>query len=183
MRIVVSGTHASGKSTLISDFAMRHPDYTVLPDPFELLDEAEAPGGAMFGAQLRLSAERLIETPREPHVIVERGPLDFFAYLLASAELGGRRLGGNLVERATPLTRAALEQVDLLLLLPLSDDAPIVVGDDEDPALRDAVDGLLQELVDDPELVGDHVRVVQLFGDPAARLSALKALAGQGDVV
>lgn len=32
MRIVVSGTHASGKSTLVSDFAVRHPDFVVLPD-------------------------------------------------------------------------------------------------------------------------------------------------------
>ena len=42
MRIVVSGTHASGKSTLISDFALRHPEFVVLPDPFEALDDALA---------------------------------------------------------------------------------------------------------------------------------------------
>ncbi|MFC4138171.1 MULTISPECIES: hypothetical protein [unclassified Microbacterium] len=35
MRIVVSGTHASGKSTLIDAFAAEHPEYRVLPDPFE----------------------------------------------------------------------------------------------------------------------------------------------------
>ncbi|WP_417555848.1 hypothetical protein [Microbacterium sp.] len=58
MRIVVSGTHASGKSTLISDFALRHPGFTVLPDPFELLDEAsDAPGAAM------LSLGELIDDP------------------------------------------------------------------------------------------------------------------------
>ncbi|UUE20380.1 ATP-binding protein [Microbacterium sp. J1-1] len=41
MRIVVSGTHASGKSTLIADFLAAHPDflaarpeYLSLGDPF-----------------------------------------------------------------------------------------------------------------------------------------------------
>jgi hypothetical protein len=60
MRIVVSDTHASGKSILISDFTLRHPGFTVPPDPFELLDEAsDVPSAAMLSVQLRLSAERL----------------------------------------------------------------------------------------------------------------------------
>ena len=36
MRIVISGTHASGKSTLIADFASRRPEFEVFPDPYEL---------------------------------------------------------------------------------------------------------------------------------------------------
>ena len=60
MRIVVSGTHASGKSTLISDFVQRHPEYEVLPDPFELMDESwDAPSAALFAAQLSVAAARL----------------------------------------------------------------------------------------------------------------------------
>ena len=38
VRIVVSGTHASGKSTLVSDLAMAL-GYAQLPDPFELVDD------------------------------------------------------------------------------------------------------------------------------------------------
>ena len=34
MRIVVSGTHASGKSTLIADFLAARPEYLSLGDPF-----------------------------------------------------------------------------------------------------------------------------------------------------
>ena len=63
MRIVVSGTHASGKSTLIADVAAALPDYAVLPDPFELLDERfDQPGPAMFLQQLRAAADRLPPT-------------------------------------------------------------------------------------------------------------------------
>jgi hypothetical protein len=43
------GTHASGKSTLIADFARRHPEYAVFADPFELIDESDdRPAAAMF---------------------------------------------------------------------------------------------------------------------------------------
>ena len=33
MRIVVSGSHCSGKSTLIEDFVAAHPEYVHEPEP------------------------------------------------------------------------------------------------------------------------------------------------------
>ena len=46
MRIVVSGTHAAGKSTLVSDLALVLRGHARLPDPFELLDDDDEPAGA-----------------------------------------------------------------------------------------------------------------------------------------
>ena len=51
MRIAVSGTHCSGKSTLLQDFAAAHRDYESVPEPYELLDEPD------FRRQLELSVE------------------------------------------------------------------------------------------------------------------------------
>ena len=63
MRIAVSGTHASGKSTLIADFAAAHPHYVTMPDPFELLDEEfDQPSAGMLLRQLRVAADRLEQT-------------------------------------------------------------------------------------------------------------------------
>ena len=88
MRIVVSGTHASGKSTLVSDLAMAL-GYAQLPDPFELVDDDVEPAGAeSFGQQLAVAAERLVELPAGADVVAERGPVDFLAYLEALADLG-----------------------------------------------------------------------------------------------
>jgi hypothetical protein len=179
MRIVVSGTHASGKSTLISDFAVRHPEFEVLPDPFELMDEAgDAPTASLFAAQLRVSADRLSAHPRGATVIAERGPLDFLAYLLALADLTGVDLDERILGRARDRTVEALRSTDLLIVLPVTASDPIHVSDDEHLDLRDAMNDTLLDLLDDPDIVGPHVTVAELTGAPDVRLAALETLAG-----
>lgn len=175
MRIVVSGSHASGKSTLISDFALRHPEYTVLPDPFELIEEsADSPGPAMFSAQLRIAATRLLEDPR-PHLIAERGPIDFLAYVLALGELADEPAPVGVIERLTATTATALAAVDLLVVLPLSGREAFHIGAEEHPELRLAMNDALLDLLEDPDATGG-VAVTEVTGTPAERLAALEGL-------
>ena len=168
MRIVVSGTHATGKSTLISDFALAHPGFAVLPDPFELVDESLGSGSVV--AQLRVSAERLLDPSLPSAVIAEGGPLDFLAYLAAFDELGRSGTAAGLLRREAPLAAEAMRKVDLLVLLGPED---IAVPDEEDPELRDATAEALLELADDEDLTGG-ARILELQGDPATRLAALR---------
>lgn len=174
MRIVVSGTHASGKSTLISDFAAAHPDFEVLGDPFEAVEEMDAAGAALFAAQLEISAARLLELPAGARVIAERGPLDFLAYLDALDTLRRPTRSPELFRRGIPRTATAMTHVDLLVLLPLSERDAMAVGADEDLDLREAMNDALRELADDGDLVGDAV-VVELTGAPHARRAQLDA--------
>lgn len=177
MRVVVSGTHASGKSTLIADFAAAHPHYETMPDPFELIDEQfDQPSAGMLLRQLRLSADRLEQTD-SPDVIAERSPFDFLAYLLALDELGRATASDEVLERARTLTASALRRVDLLVLLPLNARDRIWIGDDEDPDLREATDAALLDLIDDPDLIPSTARVLEVTGDRATRLSALERAA------
>lgn len=179
MRIVVSGTHASGKSTLVADFAARHPDFAVLPDPFELVDEAwDAPSPAMFAAQLGISATRLHPDETVGPFIAERGPLDFLAYLLAWKDLAGDGGSRELISRCVEITRDALEHVDLLVVLPLAPVDEIFVPADENLALRDAMNDVLLDLVSDDDIVGGRTDVVEITGDRHQRFAALEALAG-----
>lgn len=172
MRIVVSGTHGSGKSTLIADFVARRPEYLALGDPFEDLDLDDPSGEASFAAQLRVTASRVRETAGEPAVISERGPLDFVAYLTALEQLG--RSDGELIARATTIADASLTDVDLVVILPLDDRHPIRVPVDEDPALREAMDAALLDLADEREHSGG-TRFLTLGRDPASRLRDLLA--------
>ncbi|MFZ4896258.1 hypothetical protein ACL9RL_17585 [Plantibacter sp. Mn2098] len=173
----MSGTHASGKSTLVSDFALRHPEFTVLPDPFELVDETwDTPSAGLFAAQLRLSATRLSPEESPGKLIAERGPIDFLAYLLALDELSGMSGSDEILERSSAITLEALEHVDLLVVLPLTARDAIVPDADEHLALRDTMNDVLLELIDDPDVVGEHLEVVEIIGDRDRRLAALEAL-------
>lgn len=175
MRIVVSGTHASGKSTLISDFAGAHPEFAVLPDPFEeLLDDSfEELDAGLFSRQLDIAARRLAEFPEGSDLIAERGPLDFLAYLHALEALGRIGESTSALECAAAVTQRAAEHADLLVLLPLGYSDQIRVGDDEDPELRLAMNAALLDLAGDPDLAG--TRILELGGTQAERLAQLEA--------
>jgi hypothetical protein len=177
MRIVVSGTHASGKSTLVTDFAGRHPEFVVLPDPFELLDETwDIPSATMFAAQLRISAARL-HPDKTRHLVAERGPIDFLAYLLAVEDLTGSDGSRELIERATEITREAMQHVDLLIVLPLAPDDEIFAPADENLPLREAMNDVLLDLIADEDVIGTRLDVVEITGDRNQRLAALESLA------
>lgn len=175
MRIVVSGTHASGKSTLLADLAARHPEYRILPDPFEeMRDDAVSELDAdLFERQLRISAKRLTALPNDGEdgvVLAERGPIDFLAYLLALDRLRrpGRSAGD--LGAAIEWTRAAAAHIDVLVVLPIDDG--IRVDDEEDPELRDEADQMLRELAEDGDLSG--ARTIEVSGTPEARLAQLE---------
>ena len=176
MRIAVSGTHASGKSTLISDFVAAHPGYTALPDPFELIDESEdAPNRRSFLAQLQVSAERLDGAENSADVIAERCPLDFLAYLAALEHLDGLPLRVDVAERAQAISVAALDHLDLLVVLPLNSADKIWISEEENSALRDAMNDSLLELTDNTDFVGEHLHVVEIVGNRRRRLALLEA--------
>lgn len=174
MIIVVSGTHASGKTTLIDDFAAVHPDVDVLSDPYDLLDDVDAGGGSFF-AQLQLAAARLLEADSGVFLVAERGPLDFLAYLDALETLGRPERAPELFRRGVDLCHQAMAVVDLVVVLPLNAADRIHVPDDEDPELRDAMDASLLELMGDDDLTGGAA-VVELSGTRAERLARLDVL-------
>lgn len=187
MRIVVSGSHCSGKSTLIEDFVAAHPEYVHEPEPYEWLTElrgesfAEEPDAQDFHRQLELSAERLRGYGASARVIAERGPIDFLAYLLA---LGDLRRGGDassLVTPAVAIVAETLEHIDLLVVLPLNDADGMVPAESESLDLREAMNDRLLELIADDEFglfANARPRVIELAGPPAVRLAALERASG-----
>ena len=172
MRIAVSGTHGSGKSTLVEDFLAAHPEYVHEPEPYVWLDDANAePGADELFHQLEVSVERLRSHPSGARVIAERAPLDFVAYLLALREL---RRGGDLVDSAVDIAREGMAHLDLIAVLPL-EAAVGEVAEEEDPELRAAMNDCLLDIVATERfelLCG--VRVVELQGTPRERLAALE---------
>lgn len=89
MRIAVSGTHCTGKTTLIEAFIAAHPDFDYEPEPYVALvedygeDFSSEPLIEDYLRQLEFYVERVGHYSASDKVIFERSPLDFLAYILA----------------------------------------------------------------------------------------------------
>jgi predicted ATPase len=178
VRIAVSGTHCSGKTTLVEAFLERNPEYAHEPEPYEWLAETR---GADFSAeltaadawqQLEISVERVSVHAPGSNVIAERSPIDFLAYLEALRTLG-REDTSEMLDAARDLASSGMAHVDLLVILPLNDD--IEPPDDEDPELRDAMNSALLEIVD-----GELDQHLEIAGTPQRRLAVLAAAVERG---
>lgn len=183
MRVAISGTHCSGKSTLVEDFLGAHADYIHEPEPYEWLVEmygegfSEEPTAEDFHRQLELCVEHLKQYGSGARVIAERSPVDFLAYILALADLGRSGRDCELVASAAELAAAGLAHVDLLVVLPLNDADGIVAPASEDLELREAMNERLVELItaDNYALFASgSPRIVEIAGDRGQRLRDLE---------
>ena len=172
MRIAISGTHSSGKSTLVKGLADALPTYSALPEPYDALMEeghvfAEAPSVEDFEAQLERSIEDVEHA--EDDVIFDRCPIDFLGYLLTHPDAEAFDLDGWL-----PRIQSAIRRLDLIVFLPVEARTRNALPLGEDVVLRMEVDAKLKEiLLDDPfDLDAD---VLELKGAPHDRLQRVLA--------
>lgn len=184
MRIAVSGTHGSGKTTLIEDFIARHGDYVHEPEPYEWLEDVygEASGDEPttddFWRQLELSVDRLRQYGRGAKMVAERSPVDFLAYMLALTDLGRAARDTQLVASAAELVASGLEHLDLLVVLPLNGRDGLAVPDAEDAELREAMNDRLLDLISTDEhafFTGGSPQLIEIHGTRAQRLRSLEA--------
>lgn len=173
MRIAVSGTHCTGKSTLIDAFLQAHPDFVHEPEPYTVLVEdfgeefSAEPCIEDFYRQLQFNINRLREHARGERVIYERCPIDFLAYVDA--------LDSQAAQASLGLVSNAIQNLDLILYLPL--DHTIDVPEDEYPKLREAVDRRLSAILNDDDLgiiSSSGVVVVEAKGSITRRLRILE---------
>lgn len=172
MRIAVSGTHRSGKSTLVGDLSGELPEYSTVEEPYHLLVEegyelAEMPSAEDFELQLERSILYLEEG--DPNVLFDRCPADLLGYLLTHPEAGAFDL-----RRWLPRVRKAMGTLDLVVFLPVEDRDRIVLSSSEDAELRLLVDEKLKEIfLENP--FGFDVDVLEVTGVPRERVRRVMA--------
>ena len=161
-RIAISGTHLTGKSTLIDELAAHLPGYVTVPEPYEVLVErgyefAHPPTVEEFVLQLRQSLA--LHRRGAPNIIFDRCPLDFVAYILASP--GAERFD---IEAWRAPIAAAIASLDLIVAIHIDPERD-PIGFVDDAAFRSAVDDELRDLINDDrlELCGD-VEILPLAG-------------------
>ena len=178
MRIGISGTHGTGKTTLAEALCDRLPGHVTADEPYYLLEEE----GYEFGfppslddyrAQLACSLRTLGEPPALPRIVFDRTPLDYLAYMVATGADAAR-------EADTPAVRSALASLDLIAITVITPETERVLPTPELPELRSAMSEALLELVyADPLDVCGDVPMLELDGPLDDRLAAVLAALAQ----
>ena len=171
MRIAISGSHRTGKSTLLAALAEALPSYTTVDEPYHLLEEdghelSHPPSVEDFEAQLERSIEALQEAGDE--ALFDRCPLDMLAYIAVHDDAAEVDL-----EEWVPAVREAVASLDLVVFVPIEarDRIAFSAADDEADT-RSAVDEKLRELLlEDPYEL--ELEVLEVRGEPERRVQAV----------
>jgi len=177
MRIAVTGTHSTGKTTLIDDFVAANQQFQKVEEPYwELVQDgwifSALPSIDEFEAQLEHSVGAILQSGRAEDVIFDRCPLDLIAYL----EVLSAQDGGDWMPTGKQLQKieAALSTLNLIVFLPI--EIPDRAGHSAElPELRRAVDERLNQIVlqDALGLLEVVPDILELTGSPQDRLRSL----------
>jgi predicted ATPase len=171
VRIAISGTHRSGKTTLLEELAAVLPNYATVDEPYHVMAEdgyefADPPSLEDFEAQLEHSIEALSENGT--NLLFDRCPLDIIAYLSSIADADAFDLSDWL-----PRVREAIETLELIVFVPIEQrDRIAIVSSDHDPSLRRKVDAQLREMLLDDSL-DLEIEVIEVQGSVAQRARAI----------
>jgi AAA domain len=185
MRIAVSGSHGTGKSTLIAAFLERRPEFAHEPEAYEILaDEVDlagddGPSREGLESLLRWTLDAVARHAAGARVVHERSPVDYLAYAAASRRAWPPGDASDFLSAFVPAVREAVGDLDLIAFLPVSRAIP--GRPDENPGFRRRVDRELRRalLDDDYDLfAGPRPAIVELPMEPERQLAVLVARAG-----
>ena len=173
MRIAISGPQSTGKPTLAGELAGSIPNARMEPEPFRVLkDRLGLVSGAdsmtpeqelalIEHSQDRMNALRAGET-----VIFDRCALDALAHARVAAETGNPAFTADWINRLNSAAMSALRPLDLIVVVPLSEDLPLVEDGvrSTNPGYRKAVDEMIRRLA------GGFPNVLEVGGDTGERV-------------
>lgn len=165
MKIVVSGAHNTGKTTLIAELNDALPRFSTFDEPYyQLLEEghmfSEIPCLEDFELQLKRSVDSIMKS--EGDCLFDRCPYDILAYLVVHDESDGFDINGWL-----PEVKNAIQQLDFVIYVPIEYPDRMSVSDFT--CLRRCVDEELQSiLLYDRWALG--LPVVEVKGTPGERV-------------
>ena len=177
MRIGISGTHGTGKTTLAEALSACLPGHVMVDEAYYLLEEE----GYEFGfppsledyRALLARSIRSLSSPRLPRVVFDRTPLDYLAYLAAN---GADPVG----EADAAALQSAFAGLDLLVITLITPETERAWPTAEMPGLRSRMNDALLELAhDDPLDAWAGIPLLELSGSLDGRLGAVLAALGQ----
>src|SRR6185437_4902767 len=172
MRVGISGTHGTGKTTLAQALCAHLPGHVLAEELYYLLEEegyefSFPPSLEDYRALLARSVRSLAMPPMPPGVVFDRTPLDYLAYMAAS--------GANPEDEADAAAlRPALASLDLLVITLITPETEQVLPTADMPRLRTQMNDALLELVyDNPLNAWGDIPVLELNGPLDSRLKTV----------
>jgi hypothetical protein len=176
MRIGISGTHGTGKTTLVQALSTRLRGHATADEPYYLLEEE----GHEFGfppsvedyRALLARSIRSLGSPL-PRVVFDRTPLDYLAYLAATgADLAGAGSAAAL--------QSAFAGLDLLVITLITPQTEQALPAAQMPRLRAEMNDALLELAhDDPLDAWKDIPLLELTGPLDGRVDVVLAALDQ----
>jgi hypothetical protein len=167
MRIAVSGTHRTGKSTLVADLAAALPGHPAIAEPYHLLEDEgydfpATPSLEDYQRQFERSLESMLEIRGD--AVFERCPADFLAYVMCEpdAEVFDPE------DWVDPM-REAVETLDLIVFVPVEEPDRIPLPSWEDGGYRLRVGEKLGDILGGGWF-GLDVEVLEVSGNRRQRL-------------
>jgi predicted ATPase len=178
MRVGITGTHGTGKTTLAGALCARLPGHVIPDEPYYLLEEEGyefgfPPSLEDYRALLARSVQSLSSPPLLPAIIFDRTPLDYLAYMAAIGADPADEVGAAAL-------RSSFASLDLLVITVITPETEQVLPTAEMPGLRSEMNEALVELVyDDPLNAWQDIPVLELDGPLSGRLGAVLAALDQ----
>ena len=188
MRIAISGSHSLGKSTLVHDWIAANPSCLHEEEPYRALRDwydikfRQKSTRLHNGIQLYYNVSRVMRyTCSTDNVIFDRAPVDYIAYSQYTADYGTTDIDDAFVESMVPVVREALERLDILVFLPITDQWQVAMEDDGirpvDHAYREAVDAVFKQIYREDRYhampPNNAPRLIELWGAPEERVEKL----------
>lgn len=178
MRVGISGTHGTGKSTLAEALCARLPGHVVADEPYYLLEEQGyefgfPPSLEDYRALLACSAMSMASPPLKRGAVFDRTPLDYLAYMAAT--------GADPADEASAAALVpAFASLDLLVITLITPETEQVLPTADMPGLRlEMNDALLELLYGDPLNAWSDIPVLELRGPLDGRPDAVLAALNQ----
>lgn len=147
MRIAVSGTACTGKSTLVNNILAVWPNYKTPSKTYrDLIKEKNLPHSTNTSIDtqwdiLNFMLDQLQAVDKNANIVFDRCPLDNLAYTLWAHDKGIEGFTKEYVDKAIKLTKESMRHLDIILILRY--DPVIKIVDDE---LRDTDVNFIEEI-------------------------------------
>lgn len=196
MRIAISGTSNTGKTTLIEDFIKEWPNYTKNNYTYRSLLKNHSKNTDQDTQWMILNnmIDELQKYSKDDHVIFDRCPLDNLIYSLWAN--GYKKVDDAFIDKCIPLVKESMRFLDIIFFLPVSKMSPIPIVNDgrreSDPEYIQEIDNIFKAIVQQYQCnlgstpffpADDSPGIIEIFGNREQRIQLIKQyLNANGDV-